>query len=144
MYEILRPFLEDARRNYLEKVSKIKASSGRIRAIKRLVDELSECLPGCTVESRDDYANTSVITIVLVDPFSIEKDINLLLERFSEQFSEVGRGELISSTVDFACNSYDVYWPNLVMFVYFFGTTCKKVQVGTETIEKPVYRLECS
>lgn len=73
--------------------------------------------------------------------------IGLLLEHISEHAAPY------LSSPDFK-NTYDKYsndfrwetignFPNITLWVYH-GGNCKLVQVGTETIEKPVYAVDCA
>lgn len=138
----VQPFIEDAKLRYKMELARILEKQDDIIRLNVLKDRAIKHFTGCQVTAGGHTSYPS-LTVVLTKGFNITRHTMQFLDDNEGLINVLGRGDKFTTKMDSAANSYDFKWPNLFIYVYFDGGDCKRILKGVETVEKPIYEIEC-
>ena len=141
--DIRKSALKTALHDYHNKCKEIREGTTRYHICDILCERAERFFKGCVVYNYASFTHGK-ITINLVKPFNLSRDVNIFLDENSTLIDILGKSEMTASDCpDYACMDYR--WDRFAIDVFYGNGACKRVKVSSvqRVITEDKYEIQC-
>ena len=141
MIDLIKELKQIKKKEYLAELKTIDRMASTYRRVKVFEMKLSAFFTGCTVTT-SYLAYRPVVHLHLTEGYNIKDDVNMFIEKEEKFIDFLLDGAEMSSNW-YQQSSLDFKIGPVAFAVYYSGGRCVRKQVGTKTVEQPIYEIEC-
>lgn len=140
--DIIKALKEKAKEEFKNRLVQIEQYAPVYRKAMVLENKLRAFFPDCST-SNYMVGYMPVVKLYLTGGYNIQRDVNLFLEKEEVFIDFLLNGAEMPRPEFYMNQSLDFHLNGIRFEVYYNGGRCVRKQVGTKTVEEPIYEVEC-